>query len=56
VFFQINQIFIFRLQVERQAINFVIQSSACDVMKLAMDRINQALDRAFPYDIRGIRE
>jgi DNA polymerase I-like protein with 3'-5' exonuclease and polymerase domains len=40
-------------KMERQAINFVIQASACDLMKLAMERINQALDRLFPFDLKS---
>jgi DNA polymerase I-like protein with 3'-5' exonuclease and polymerase domains len=39
--------------MERQAINFVIQASACDLMKVAMERINQALDRMFPFDFKS---
>jgi len=38
--------------VERQAINFVIQASACDLMKMAMERINQTLERMFPFDFK----
>jgi len=41
-----------KARIERQAINFVIQSSACDLMKVAMERINQALDRMFPFDFK----
>jgi DNA polymerase I-like protein with 3'-5' exonuclease and polymerase domains len=39
--------------MERQAVNFVIQASACDLMKMAMERINQALDRVFPFDLKS---
>jgi DNA polymerase I-like protein with 3'-5' exonuclease and polymerase domains len=39
--------------MERQAVNFVIQASACDLMKMAMERINQALDRMFPFDLKS---
>ena len=39
--------------MERQAINFVIQASACDIMKVAMERINQVLDRMFPFDLKS---
>jgi DNA polymerase I-like protein with 3'-5' exonuclease and polymerase domains len=39
--------------MERQAINFVIQASACDLMKVAMERINQTLDRIIPFDFRS---
>lgn len=39
--------------MERQAINFVIQASACDLMKVAMERINQSLDRMFPFDFKS---
>jgi DNA polymerase I-like protein with 3'-5' exonuclease and polymerase domains len=40
--------------MERQAINFVIQASACDIMKVAIERINQVLDRIFPFDFKSI--
>lgn len=39
--------------MERQAINFVIQASACDIMKVAMERINQILDQMFPFDFKS---
>lgn len=39
--------------MERQAVNFVIQASACDLMKVTMERINQALDRMFPFDFKS---
>ncbi len=39
--------------MERQAINFIIQASACDLMKAAMERINQTLDRMFPFDLKS---
>lgn len=39
--------------MERQAINFVIQASACDLMKVTMDRINQSIDRTFPFDFKS---
>jgi DNA polymerase I-like protein with 3'-5' exonuclease and polymerase domains len=39
--------------MERQAINFVIQASACDLMKVTMERINQTLDRMFPFDFKS---
>ena len=39
--------------MERQAINFVVQASACDVMKVAMERVHQALDRLFPFDFKS---
>ena len=39
--------------MERQAINFVIQASACDLMKVTMDRITQSIDRAFPHDFKS---
>jgi len=42
----------FRAKMERQAINFVIQASACDLMKVTMDRITQSIDRAFPHDFK----
>ncbi|CAF4004078.1 unnamed protein product [Adineta steineri] len=41
-----------KARMERQAINFVIQSSACDIMKMAIERINQTLDRMFPFDFK----
>ncbi|CAF3131856.1 unnamed protein product [Rotaria sp. Silwood2] len=41
-----------KARMERQAINFVIQASACDIMKVAMERINQTLDRMFPFDLK----
>ncbi|CAF1107116.1 unnamed protein product [Rotaria sp. Silwood1] len=41
-----------KARMERQAINFVIQASACDIMKVAMERINQTLDRTFPFDLK----
>jgi DNA polymerase I-like protein with 3'-5' exonuclease and polymerase domains len=31
----------------------VIQASACDLMKMAMERINQALDQMFPFDLKS---
>ena len=40
-------------QMERQAINFIVQASACDLMKMAMERITQALDRLFPFDFKS---
>lgn len=33
--------------------NFVIQASACDIMKVALDRINQSLERMFPIDYKS---
>ena len=42
-----------RTQMERQAINFVVQASACDIMKVAMERVHQALDRMFPFDFKS---
>ncbi|CAF2131488.1 unnamed protein product [Rotaria magnacalcarata] len=41
-----------KARMERQAINFVVQASACDIMKVAMERINQILDRMFPFDLK----
>ncbi|CAF3237692.1 unnamed protein product [Rotaria socialis] len=43
---------ILKARMERQAINFVVQASACDIMKVAMERINQILDRMFPFDLK----
>ncbi|CAF0891418.1 unnamed protein product [Rotaria sordida] len=43
---------IIKARMERQAINFIIQASACDIMKVAMERINQTLDRMFPFDLK----
>ena len=40
-------------KMERQAINFIVQASACDIMKMTMDRITQALDRIFPFDFKS---
>lgn len=39
--------------MERQAINFVVQASACDLMKVTMDRIHQILERMFPFDLKS---
>ena len=39
--------------MERQAINFVVQASACDLMKVAMERINQTIDQMFPFDLES---
>ena len=40
-------------KMERQAINFIVQASTCDLMKMAMDRVTQALDRIFPFDFKS---
>jgi DNA polymerase I-like protein with 3'-5' exonuclease and polymerase domains len=53
LYFDLNRMMKERAKIERQAINFVIQASACDLMKMAMDRINQALDRMFPFDFKS---
>ena len=40
-------------KMDRQAINFTIQASACDIMKVALEHINLALDRIFPFDFKS---
>ncbi|CAF0888053.1 unnamed protein product [Adineta ricciae] len=41
-----------KARMDRQAINFTIQASACDIMKVALEHINLALDRIFPFDFK----
>ncbi|CAF1126197.1 unnamed protein product, partial [Didymodactylos carnosus] len=43
----------YKARIERQAVNFVIQSSACDVMKMAMQRLTHSLDREYPFDVKS---
>jgi DNA polymerase I-like protein with 3'-5' exonuclease and polymerase domains len=39
--------------MERQAINFVVQASASDLMKMTIERISQNLEKIFPIDLKS---
>ena len=45
----LQHLYLFMLQAERQAVNTTVQGSAADIVKAAMNMIDQELVHAFPH-------